>query len=96
MIESPQHKQNLIRDLSTLMNRYGIDADLDIPDYILANNLYRHLTNLAEGKEELQRWNRLTHDHRTPGRTAQEKMALGGVGPQDKGRPHPADGVQVQ
>jgi len=38
----------------------------------------------------------ITYDPRTPGRTTQKEVALGGVGPQDKGRSHPADGVQVQ
>ncbi len=37
----------------------------------------------------------ITHDHRTSGRTTQEKVALGGVGPQDKGRSHPTDGGSV-
>lgn len=96
MTESPQWKENLIRDLSSLMNRHGVDARLDTPDFIIAELVFRQIDSLAIAKEKTDLWKRLTHDPRTPGRTTQEEVALGGVGTEDKGCPHRADGGSVQ
>lgn len=96
MTESPQWKENLIRDLSSLMNKHGIDTRLDIPDFIIAELVFRQIASLVDAKDKTDRWKRLTHDPRTPGRTTQEEVALGGVGTEDKGYPHRADGGSVQ
>lgn len=96
MTQLAKQREATIRDLSVVMNKHGIDTRLDIPDFIIAELVFRQIASLVDAKDKTNRWKRLTHDPRTPGRTTQEEVALGGVGTEDKGCPHRADGGSVQ
>jgi len=42
------------RELADLLNRHGLDASVDIPDYILARALYQVIPLLGEAWERIR------------------------------------------
>ena len=45
---------NMLREITTAVNRGGMDTALDMPDYVIAGYLYRCLMALKLSKEETQ------------------------------------------
>lgn len=41
-------KEEFRSSLSHLINRYGIDSDMNTPDFVIANFILAHLKNLKE------------------------------------------------
>jgi len=48
--------QSLERDIEHALNYWGVDSDLNTPDFILANHLYRHLMDLKQMLEATAKW----------------------------------------
>ena len=47
--------QQIERDLARVLNRHSVDNDFNVPDYILARYLMRHLKSLMDLNHELYR-----------------------------------------
>lgn len=50
----------LLNDMAKLINKYGIDNDLNIPDFIVAKHLFKTLETLSMTVEQYEEW----HDYR--------------------------------
>lgn len=51
------HHEDLEVDLAKVLNYWSQDAYLDIPDYILAKHLIRHLDCIRKMQDETRVWN---------------------------------------
>jgi hypothetical protein len=50
--------ESFIDQLTELLNKFGIDSDLNIPDFILANAIHNYLGNLQQIQKELEDFDR--------------------------------------
>ena len=44
------------KELEGVINRYSIDNDLDMPDYIIASLIYSNIDNLIKAHEANKAW----------------------------------------
>lgn len=49
-------EKKLLTDIASLLNKHSIDAELGIPDFILAESVKDHLLSLKKLEKERRRW----------------------------------------
>jgi len=64
---------NMLREITTAVNRGGMDTALDMPDYVIAGYLYRCLMALKLSKEETQTFFKRPEEWTTPTGTTSDK-----------------------
>lgn len=63
-----------VRELTSLINRYGMDDTTGVPDYLLAEHLWQEAINLGVSLDKIRRW------HDWPSLAEKHKAKFAGTG----------------
>lgn len=68
------------KELESVLNKYGIDNELNMPDFILADNILRHIDSLKQIAIELDSYYGDRNDSEDNGGETDDSFALASAG----------------